>query len=79
MRSTIAMGWRVACFAVSGALGFVAFSAFGSEDQQAQYVALLVAAGVGPLLVLPFTRKVVWLAVASVAGLATTAALMRAS
>jgi hypothetical protein len=40
------------------------------------YVALAAAIGVGPLLVLPMTRRIVWLIVASVASFVVTLLLV---
>jgi len=39
------------------------------------YVALAASIGIGPLLILPMTRRIVWLVLAAVASLALTAAI----
>lgn len=77
LRSLWSVGWRVLCLVAASVLAMVVFLglAFGRDDQGSFYAALVASIAVGPFLVLPVTRKIVWLVLASVAGVVLTAAL----
>ena len=69
--------WRAASLAAAAALMFVTFVglAYGRDDRATLLTALMASIMIGPFLVLPMTRKLVWLVLAAVAGLVMTAAL----
>ncbi len=80
LRSVWRVSWRLASFAAAGALALVIVTglALGRDDQDIPIFTVLAASiAVGPFLILPMTRKIVWLVVAGVAGLVITAALVR--
>lgn len=74
LRSVWKAGWRLASLAVAAVLALAVY--VGLTIGANAYVALAASVGVGPLFILPLTRKIVWLVVASVAGLLLTAALV---
>ena len=75
--SIISSGWRLLSLAAAGVLALAVY--VGSTITENPYTALVASIGVGPLLVLPMTRRLVWLVLASVAGLALTAAILWSS
>ncbi len=66
LRSVWKTGWRLVSLTVSGVLALAVY--VGLTVGGNAYVALAASIGIGPFLILPVTRKVVWLIVASVAG-----------
>ena len=56
------------CHSVSG----ICSGEFGQENRDAFYTALFVSIAVGPLFVLPFTRKPRWLLLSALASLLAT-------
>lgn len=74
IRSMISSGWKLLSLAAAGVLALAV--SIGLSVAENPYVALAAAIGVGPLLILPTTRRLVWLVLASVAGVALTAAVM---
>lgn len=72
-RSIWKAGWRLVSLAAAAVLALAAY--VGLTVAENPYVALAASIGIGPLLILPMTRRIVWLILASVAGLALTAAI----
>ena len=73
LRSVWKAGWRLASLSAAGGLALAVY--VGLTVGANTYAALIAAIGIGPLLILPITRRIVWLVLASVAGIAFTAAL----
>ncbi len=65
LRSVWKTGWRLVSLTVSGVLALAVY--VGLTVGRNAYVALAASIGIGPFLILPVTRKLVWLIVASVA------------
>jgi len=65
LRSVLKTGWRLLSLTVAAVLALAVY--VGLTVGENAYVALAAAIGVGPFLVLPMTRRIVWLIVASVA------------
>ncbi len=65
LRSVWKTGWRLVSLTVSGVLALAVY--VGLTVGGNAYVALAASIGVAPFLILPVTRKLVWLIVASVA------------
>lgn len=74
IRSMISNGWRMIAIALAGVAALAVY--VGLSVAENPYVALVASTAIGPLLILPMTRRVVWLVLAGVAGVALTAALM---
>jgi hypothetical protein len=74
IRSVISSGWKLLSVAAAGVLALAVY--VGLTVAENPYAALAASIGVGPLLVLPMTRRLVWLVLASVAGVTLTAAVM---
>lgn len=74
IRTMISEGWRLIALVAAAVLALAVY--VGLSVAENPYVALAASIGVGPLLVLPMTRRLVWLVLAGVAGVALTAALM---
>jgi hypothetical protein len=74
IRSVMSSGWRLLSLACAGVLALAIY--VGLMVAESPYIALGASIGVGPLLILPVTRRLVWLILAAVAGVALTAALM---
>ena len=74
LRSAWRTGWRLVSVGTSGVLALAV--GLGLTVAENPYAALAASIGVGPLLVLPMTRRLVWLVLASVAGILLTAALV---
>ena len=73
--SVLRVGWRLTSLTVASVLALAVYVATTVGENT--YLALAASIGIGPLLILPMTRKVVWLVVAAVAGFVFVAALAR--
>ena len=65
--------WRFTSLVVAAVLALAVYVSLAIAENP--YVALAASIGVGPLLILPMTRRIVWLVLASVASLALAAAI----
>lgn len=74
IRSVVSSGWKLLSLACAGVLALAVYVGLAVADNP--YVALSAAIGVGPFLILPVTRRLVWLTLSAVAGVALTAAVM---
>jgi hypothetical protein len=74
LRSLWKTGWRLVSLTVAAVLALAVY--VGLTVGENAYVALAAAIGVGPFLVLPMTRRIVWLIVASVASFVVTLLLV---
>ena len=74
LRSVWRTGWRLLSLTVAAELALAVY--VGLTVGMNVYVALAAAIGVGPFLVLPMTRRIVWLIVASVASFVVTLLLV---
>jgi hypothetical protein len=70
----VSTGWKLLSVALAGVFALAVYVALTVAENP--YIALGASIAVGPLLVLPMTRRLVWLVLAGVAGVALTAALM---
>jgi len=75
LRSVWRVGWRLTSLTVASVLALAVY--VGMTVGENTYVALAASIAVGPFLILPMTRKVVWLVLAGVAGFVFVAALAR--
>ena len=74
LRSIWKTGWRLASFIVAAVLALAVY--VGLTVGGNAYVALAASIGVAPFLILPVTRKLVWLILASVASFVVTLLLV---
>ena len=74
LRSVWKTGWRLLSLTVAAVLALAVY--VGLTVGENVYVALAAAIGVGPFLVLPMTRRIAWLIVASVASFVVTLLLV---
>ena len=74
LRSIWKTGWRLASFIVAAVLALAVY--VGLTVGGNAYVALAASIGVAPFLILPVTRKLVWLILASVASFVVTLLLL---
>ena len=73
LQSVFSASWRFTSLLVASVLALAVY--VGLTIVGNPYVALAASIGIGPLLVLPMTRRIVWLVLASVASLALAAAI----
>ncbi len=74
LRSVWKIGWRLISLTVAAVLALVVY--VGLTVGGNAYVALAASIGVAPFLILPVTRKLVWLILASVASFVITLLLV---
>ena len=74
LRSVWKTGWRLISLTVAAVLGLAVY--VGLTVGGNAYVALAASIGVAPFLILPVTRKLVWLILASVASFVVTLLLV---
>jgi len=74
LRSVWKTGWRLLSLTVAAVLALAVY--VGLTVGENVYVALAAVIGVGPFLVLPMTRRIAWLIVASVASFVVTLLLV---
>ncbi len=74
LRSVWKTGWRLLSLTVASVLALAVY--VGLTVGGNAYVALAASIGVAPFLILPVTRKLVWLILASVASFVVTLLLV---